>query len=251
MTNVKDIISAIVTAMKPSFSGAVAIFTQVDPYDLVIEVIPAASMRDIFVGMRLKLTANDGTIWTGAVSAITGSNDIQATMGLSAEGVSMYEHLIANPTAKYTVAAVLTYHHGHPLEIVNTFKQATHSTAKGELFPAVCLLHDFPEKITFDREATVTVIILTDTDPAFTAADRYTYSYDTILTPLYELFIKKLAASTSIASTLDAPNLFEHTKYDRLYWGKSGLYGNTANIFNDFIDAIEIENLKFKTLKTC
>jgi hypothetical protein len=61
----------------------------------------------------------------------------------------------------------------------------------------------------------------------------------------------ELAQSVSVSSTLDRLDLFEHQKYDRLYWGKQGLYGNSGNIFNDFIDAIEINELKFEILNTC
>jgi len=37
--------------------------------------------------------------------------------------------------------------------------------------------------------------------------------------------------------------LVPHDKIDRLFWGRSGLYGNEGNIFNDHLDAIEIQNL--------
>ena len=36
----------------------------------------------------------------------------------------------------------------------------------------------------------------------------------------------------------------EHTKIDRLFWGKEGLYANEGNIFEDFLDCIEIRDLE-------
>jgi len=43
-----------------------------------------------------------------------------------------------------------------------------------------------------------------------------------------------------------------HQKWDRLYWGRNGLFGNQANVFNDFLDVIEIKSLKLKiNLRSC
>ena len=150
-----------------------------------------------------------------------------------------------------TLSNPIGFHHGHPLEIVNTFKLATHSEDKSLMFPALCLFHDIPERIGIEHEVTINVVIITDTQPAFTAAERYTNSFDPILTPLYDLFIQKMAESDYVSSTLDRVDEFDHQKIDRLFWGKQGLYGSQANIFNDYIDAIEIIDLKFEILNTC
>jgi len=138
---------------------------------------------------------------------------------------------------------LITFDHGHPLEVVNTIKQYTESdTMKYSVFPRICLFHDFEEKITFEKQVSLNLIIVIDTLPEYTAAQRYENSFDPILTPLYDLFLRKLADSPYIGSTEN--NYLKHTKIDRLFWGKNGLYGNTGNIFNDYIDAIEINNLE-------
>ena len=36
------------------------------------------------------------------------------------------------------------------------------------------------------------------------------------------------------------------TKYDRLFWGSDKLIKGQANVFNDYLDAIEITNLTIK-----
>jgi len=36
----------------------------------------------------------------------------------------------------------------------------------------------------------------------------------------------------------------EHTKINRLYWGRESLQGNTSNEFCDYVDAIEISSMK-------
>ena len=119
------------------------------------------------------------------------------------------------------------------------------------MFPAVCLFHDFPEVMGYERSLTLQLVIITDTSKHYTTAERYTNTFDPILTPLYELFLKQLAKSDYVDSDSDSVLYFEHTRWDRPYWGKDGIYGAVADIFNDFIDAIEIENLKLKILKTC
>jgi hypothetical protein len=138
---------------------------------------------------------------------------------------------------------LITFDHGHPLEIVNTIKQYTESEdLKYSVFPRICLFHDFEEKKTFETLVTLDIVIVTGSSPDYTAADRYVNSFDPILIPLYDLFLRKLADSPYIGTTDN--NYFKHTKIDRLFWGKNGLYGNTANMFNDYIDAIEINKLE-------
>jgi hypothetical protein len=58
---------------------------------------------------------------------------------------------------------------------------------------------------------------------------------------LLELFFEELANSRAING-----NVFEYDKTDRLYWGT-----NNKNTGADYIDAIEINNLKVKFLKNC
>ena len=80
----------------------------------------------------------------------------------------------------------------------------------------------------------------------FKAAERYAQSFNPFLIPIYELFLNKIAKSGYFRET--EPSRIVHTKYDRLYWGRSGLYGNEGNIFNDYIDCIELTDLTL-TLK--
>ena len=236
MTPVVDIISAVVTAMKPtisslsySISGTAITFTTTD----------RGKLRRLFIGEKVKVTGNDGLIYSGTIDTITEWASFRAT----------FTSLPVTVTTITGAALVINYHYGHPLEIVNLFKQATHSeSVKYEQFPAICLMQDFPEKFTDanDREVELNVVILTDTKREYEASQRYTYTFKPVLYPLYDLFLTALTESSYISG-----QYFDHTRYDRLYWGKSGLYGNTGNIFNDFIDAIELENLKVKILKSC
>jgi hypothetical protein len=126
-------------------------------------------------------------------------------------------------------------------------------SAKAEIFPAICLMMDFEEERNvdgYDAKATLSMVIMVSTNPAYISEDRYAANFIPTLYPLYDLFIEKLEASTELAVEKGSDELPLHTKIDRLYWGKEGLYGNTANIFNDYIDAIEIKDLTLKIFKT-
>lgn len=234
MRPIVDIIADVVTAMKPTFDVTPSVAGQVVTFTDTNYVT-----HKLFVGERIK--AKDGSAdsgWHyGTVTTITDGNVFTVTFtDLTDASVGIPE-------------VVLNYHHGHGLEIVNTFIEITKSTSKLEQFPAICLLQDITEKVTvngYEREADLNIIILTDSKQTYKAADRYTNTFEPILYNLYDLFMERLEHSNYV-SPEDPP----HDKTDRLAWGKSGLYGNTANIFNDFIDAIEIDNLKIKTFKTC
>jgi hypothetical protein len=142
------------------------------------------------------------------------------------------------------------YLYGHPQEIVDILGEMDgDSVLKYEKFPLVILVQDFEEEMGFegyDSETSLNIIIATETDANLRSADRRAVTFTPILYPIYNLLIEKLKESTE----LDA-NKPVHTKIERPYYGRSGLYGNEGNIFNDFIDAIELQNLELKILKIC
>jgi hypothetical protein len=234
--NVKDIISAVVTSMKVDFS-AMSIAPITGGTDLEITGVTTKQKSKMYIGLRFKLTVSTGEIYYGKITSFD-SDPTQVNGTLDTAYVDS-----ADPNATWSLTQVLVFDHGHRLEIVNKIKEYTqHDTLKFESFPRVCLFHDFEEKESFETQVTLDLVIVTDTDPAYSSAERYTYSFDPILTPLYDLFIKQLSDSLYIQST--EGNYYKHTQIHRLFWGKSGLYGNEGNIFNDYIDAIEIANLE-------
>lgn len=142
------------------------------------------------------------------------------------------------------------YLHGHPLEIVNTLKQYTASPQfRLKKFPLVALFEDFEathHQGMFKTIATVNVVILTDTDKNYDAKTRYEKSFNTILTPIYNLLLEELVLSRTLCTPREE---IKHTPINHLYWGKSGLYGNSGNMFDDYIDAIELKNLELKVYR--
>jgi len=150
----------------------------------------------------------------------------------------------------------LHFEHGHPSEIVESLQKMTLTPYMArKKYPLVALFQDFTVKrgtrADLYGEVSVTVIIATLTDPFLNAPERYENNFFPVLYPIYAQFIMELSSHKSICimNTATEP---EHDQIDRLYWGKEGLFGNTANTFNDYIDAIEIKNLQLKIFNpTC
>jgi hypothetical protein len=146
--------------------------------------------------------------------------------------------------------------HGHPLDIVKLLKQKDdNDTLKLKKFPFIVLFQDFEERRGEDQSTlaavdNLTVIIATDTQSDIFADERYDLTFRETLYPLYDLFVKHIWRSGYFKNV--GPGLVPHTKIDRLYWGRQGLYGNQGNVFNDYIDAIEITDLRLEfRIKKC
>ena len=140
------------------------------------------------------------------------------------------------------------YLHGHPLEIVNILKERTESGTdlKFKKYPLVVLLEDFDDDGpagVFANRAKVDLLFITHTNKDYKATDRYTHSFDAVLTPLYNLFIEEMRRKKGVH--IDHRNL-KGKVVNHLFWGEKGLYGSDGNIFGDFIDCKEIKGLEIK-----
>lgn len=238
MKSVIDIISDVVTAMRPS--ETVTVISGSSPYN-----VTGIERSDLmYVGQKLKFVGNSPNM-TSYVTVATVISQTEITV-TSSDALTKGR---ANNTG--TLQAVINFQYGHPIEVVNRLSEMTkHSTYKREMFPAVCLMLDVQEKVDNNAfQGIVTIrdmFLITDTRPEFTAAERKTNNFDTRLNGLYELFIGRLQESTDIVSEYPP-----HDRWERYNWGKEGLYGGAPNPFNDFIDAIQIANLELKILKNC
>jgi hypothetical protein len=119
---------------------------------------------------------------------------------------------------------------------------------KSVKYPLIVLFHDFPEQIGIDYYADVVlnVIILTDTKKEIFSDDRYDRTFKPTLYPIYGWFMKCLALHPMIVQT--DPGNISAMKYDRLYWGTqpAGEQG-----LNDYVDGIELVNLKLRFQQEC
>jgi hypothetical protein len=141
------------------------------------------------------------------------------------------------------------FKYGHLREITNMLSEKDKSeNYKYQKYPLIVLLLDISEKKGIDAivysEILVRVWICCNTRKEYTSESRTTNSFKAILQPIYDLFIQKLESSGYF--NYDKLTGFSHTKTDRYFWG---LDDGTVNVFNDFIDAIDIENLELKIKK--
>lgn len=147
------------------------------------------------------------------------------------------------------------YQYGHPKEIIETLMQKDKSTTlQFTKYPLVALFQDFPERHTgqvgFDSEVSLHIVIVQSTTANYKADERYTRNFKPILYPIYSELLRQFNFSKRFSTY--GVSTISHTKIDRLYWGKEGLYGNEGNIFNDRLDCIEIRDLRLKVnLKNC
>ena len=143
----------------------------------------------------------------------------------------------------------VNYFYGHPKEITETLAQFDQSdTLWAKKYPCVCLFQDFREstgkQVGIASEVNLHLIIAMSTDPNYKAAERYANNFKPVLYPIYYSFLNNIMKSVDTLTA--SQNLIPHTKIDRVYWGKTGLYGSDGNIFNDRLDAIEITDLNLK-----
>lgn len=148
-----------------------------------------------------------------------------------------------------TLAYAVHYFHDHPLGLIETLQKLTRTAAgQAEKYPFIALMQPFDErhsgKDDEEMEVTLEVIIATLTTPKLSTDERYVGNYKPILYPIYNEFIEQLYRNGNFS--LAGNDYVEHTKTDQPYWGHEGLFGNEGNLFQDFIDAIEIKNLKLK-----
>ncbi len=143
------------------------------------------------------------------------------------------------------------YDYGHGLDIVNKLKQKDDSTTeKFNKYPFIALIMPFKEIMGEDmtvrsRTNDLSIVIVTNTKPNIYPNERYDLNFRTILYPLYDLLVKHITKSKYFTA---GPGLVSHDKYDRPYWGRRGIYGSEANILNDYVDAIELQNLELSLL---
>ena len=235
--SVKSVIQNVVSAMK--IVESVTVIAGSTPWG----VTGLTRTDNLFVGQRLK--------FVGTGPNLTAYVEVASIVSDTEISISSDTNLTPNTKANNpgTLTPVINFHHGHIMELSQTFQEWTRKgSVKREQFPAVCLIAPYTERRGlpgYECEVKSRVVILTDSRPEYKADDRDTNTFEPILIPLYEKLLQKMKDSHQIADL--SP---EHDFVRRYYWAKSGAYGNTAPIFNDFIDGIDL-NFTFKILKTC
>ena len=133
----------------------------------------------------------------------------------------------------------VNYQPGHPREIINSMVQMSQSpTYKDKKFPLIGLFLDVPFDDSYEgyKLDDFTIVIAVDTDPTFSTEDRKEVNFKPLLRPIYEILKKAIYNS----SALSCPMPFVPKVREWYFYGKDGIYGVEGNVFNDYIDAIEV-----------
>lgn len=141
------------------------------------------------------------------------------------------------------------YQFGHPLEIINTLGEFTKgATSRFDKYPLVAFFLDSTvtrgEIGLYGEQEINMAIIRMCKDPNQTADERDQFNFIPILTPIYLELLNQIGLSPVFS--LQSSETIPHKMTNRYYWGRSGLWGNEKNIFNDWVDAIEINNMRLK-----
>lgn len=150
---------------------------------------------------------------------------------------------------KDNIPIVVNYKYGRQIQILKALEDMNNSVDnKDKKYPLLALYQDFPEKrgVGYYSEVTFPKIVIANLTQSTDTPDvRYEQVFKPLLYPVYYQFLSKLARHSSNAGSLD-PEAIIHTKWDRM--GIRPEVGNT-----DYIDAIEITDLKFnfQQTKTC
>lgn len=134
------------------------------------------------------------------------------------------------------------YYYGHWVDITEQLlaKDAV-VTLRAERYPAICLQQDLHEEVNprigIYCNCAPRIIIAMPTRVDAISYQRYQETFKPVLLPIYDAFIKELKYSG--AFMMKNGNI-EHSKTDRLYWGRNGDIGNVVNNFNEYLDCIDL-----------
>jgi hypothetical protein len=95
-------------------------------------------------------------------------------------------------------------------------------------------------------EARLRIIIAHQTVNTYKEQDRETNVFRPVLYPIYYELIRQLSLHPQIMPVNE--NRVPHSKWDRSYWGTRQQGDGEKNMLNDYVDAIDIDNLRVKIL---
>ena len=150
-----------------------------------------------------------------------------------------------------TKIEVIDFQYGHKLELIETLLQMDKDPdMRTRKYPCVYLVQDFVEERgnpDWYAKVYLNVIIMHQTLQAYKITDRYAKVFKPVLYPLYYSLLTEICKNPQCNEY--PPDSIVHTKIDRSYWGRND--NVEKNMLNDFVDAIEIENLSLKLNFNC
>lgn len=157
-------------------------------------------------------------------------------------------------TIKQSMIKTIHYDYGHVKELITKLSNLDKSDQlRFTKYPLVYLVQDFPED-RGDRpgiyaDIIVSIVICHQTKDTAVIQDRMKNVFKPVLYPIYYALMSAIAVYPLF--NVSDEGLIKHRKIDRAYWGKTSIGGNDANTLNDFVDAIDITNIKIPVLYNC
>lgn len=163
------------------------------------------------------------------------------------------DKILTQLQAKNDTITAVHYLYGHPLEIVNTLTELdSGGSTVYDKYPLVAFFLDSKmsrkDRTMFGSQRVHLAIIneCFDATGNEVAKERDTNNFIPVLSPIYMELIRQIALRGDLFVGVGGESSILHDVTFRYYWGKNGLWGNDKNIFNDRVDAIEIEDLELK-----
>jgi hypothetical protein len=166
--------------------------------------------------------------------------------------VDIMRDIVAKVATEYK--SPVTYLHGSVEEIEATLIEITQAESIPgytgvKKYPLIALFQDFPENRSeggyYCETLLPVMLIATLTDPNYRAEQRYAASFKPILYPIYSILLQEIAKNKNIVERIS--DEIPHRKFDRLYYGKKKL----GTGIGDYVDAIELQNIKLTLRQFC
>lgn len=169
----------------------------------------------------------------------------------------MFAEIVDNLNQHINIGYTSKFSYGHYADVVKELKQIDGAINGYVKYPLIWLVMDYVEKTTeaLDEECelhNIQILIVCDTDANYSMTERMNVSFKSKLYFIYKQLLKEIVHSGYFKQSVVSKLSFE--KIDRPYWGGGGENGSNgaANLFSDYVDAIQIRNLSLnlKRIKT-
>lgn len=156
-------------------------------------------------------------------------------------------NLTPSLTAYDSTIVGVNYMAGPVKEIIKQLQEWNGTSLAQAKYPLVALIQPFDEvkggRPDLDSIDRVRIIIARQSDPKWLTDYRYEVNFYPVLYRIYDELIKQLAYSPLTASQVGK---IPHTKKDWPYWDE----GIDANPLNDWVDIIDIKDMKLNVRNT-
>ncbi len=211
---------------------------------------------DIVASMRATGTITNKSVASG-ITTVTSVNTLVAGEVIDMDGTNYIVLTVSSSqfTVKGTgiIATTWTalapyYEYGHPQEISNKLADKDgHQTKKYQKYPLIAFYTDVRIKHGDAKNhgelKRQFMSIIGQSDKSYSSVQRYANVITPILIPLHKALVKKIQSSKYFIGTNPRLN---HEEVRRPFWGSTSKYGNVANMFNDPLDGIDMEDISLK-----